>query len=1310
MKIKRKELLEDLYEFALGGNGMVVGIPGIGKSYLLGKLKDKLISNDVLCFIIKIDNAYDSSDDAIAVELGTEGKWIDILGNIQLRNENKAVLIFDAFDAARDEEKRLGFLKQIKRAKSLLKDKWNVLVSVRTYDATKSEDLMKLFSPSIDLGGFAAARKIKIGELTEIEIEEAAKSIPNLYSFYLASTSEFKEILHVPFFLKILGMMLLDYVPDNLEEIKHYKSEAQLLDFFWQKKIDETKSALAKQKFLYRFTQQLIKNKVLSFPKNELMIKAENNEFDTFDHLRSENIIDEVSWRNSRIAYSHNIFFDYAVNRLCLDHDYNSLVSFLEEDYSRAFFLRPSLVYFFTSVWYEDQKIFWDLYQKLVDNEEKEIQLFVRLIINGTIASQFAHIGELNKILELHGTVKGNESIRNVLQSLRFIRNKTTSQDISLLHFLSKSLHLQYLFEFSILLERAISDTDSDSLKLCGESARNLLSFILDNRNSDSKQYLDRIGSSRGVELVAITFGTDPEESADVVRRIFSLIEQPGFEIGYFTNLSEHIKYFVELDPVLVSEVYEVIFGHQEMSTEKTQMVTSVVMNLISNRRQDFDLCHYRLGEFFPTFISSSPELATLTGLKIVNEICISNTVHSNEGRSFTFKYEDIICSFYPDNSTIWSNSQINDKSENIGEHITSYIGNLLEENEDEQVSNLIRIYITNAKVGFLWKLLMELANEYPVQTLDLILPLAFVPQFLSSEVSHEVRSFLEKVNSLLSDEQIQEIEEVVFQAYSDEQVYGIQAALSSLNLGRLQTTRAKKFMSGREALKDARSDQSMATVTPYTTEDWLKDQGVDITDVHISELTKSINYLDNFTHQFLNGIPSYKEYKPYLKIAVDLYKEIILNEGLQEDLKFRMLNAASKTAAISSRNLEELPEEDFNFIKQIVIYSFQYISKYDAVQENKSAVSGFSPTPKIEAAEALVLLYIHEKDPATLSLYKVAISDASSVVRYNAIKNLPRLFNDHYDIYKEILFECLKTEKDAFNFSALLSALYFKKGKISTEGNAIIQISNQNPHFFQQQNQFVNSYAELLLWFLTQPDMPEAFDTLVDGYKYRYFSNAVIFRVFKQIHTYPRQEFLTNLSAIRVKLTVIDSYIDQAGQVLQKNSDFSKLDPEVENALKIFDEVVMRLYFALETKQRVSNNQSLQVDDENRRDLYFLVKPLIEKILNFSSQITDRGMILGHTAHYLIQTLNSVISYDSKNVLSMVAEITRYSMQVGYTFDIYSIREIVSLTETLLADHRGLLMEEKSFQDLLSILEIHINSGWVDAHKLLWRLDQVFK
>lgn len=104
-----------------------------------------------------------------------------------------------------------------------------------------------------------------------------------------------------------------------------------------------------------------------------------------------------------------------------------------------------------------------------------------------------------------------------------------------------------------------------------------------------------------------------------------------------------------------------------------------------------------------------------------------------------------------------------------------------------------------------------------------------------------------------------------------------------------------------------------------------------------------------------------------------------------------------------------------------------------------------------------------------------------------------------------------------------------------------------------------------------------------------------------------------------------------------------------------------MRIHFALSQSQRTRYDQDLPAVEENRKQLYFLTKPLIEKILYYSSQTTENGVMLAHTAHYLMQTFNSTISFDPKSILSMVAEVTRYSMQVGYTFDTYAIREIVS-------------------------------------------------
>lgn len=65
---------------------------------------------------------------------------------------------------------------------------------------------------------------------------------------------------------------------------------------------------------------------------------------------------------------------------------------------------------------------------------------------------------------------------------------------------------------------------------------------------------------------------------------------------------------------------------------------------------------------------------------------------------------------------------------------------------------------------------------------------------------------------------------------------------------------------------------------------------------------------------------------------------------------------------------------------------------------------------------------------------------------------------------------------------------------------------------------------------------------------------------------------------------------------------------------------------------------------------------------------------------------------------------------QANYTFDSFAIREIISLTEHLVADHRDLLLEEEAFSNLIGILDIYINSGWVDALELLWKLDDIFK
>lgn len=1314
MEIKRTILLDSIYEFSLGGSGLVVGKPGIGKSYLLQQLKEKLVNNNILCFIIKIDNAFDSSDEAIQAELGISQPWKETLNKIELRTTSKAVLIFDAFDAARDEQKRKGFLEQIKKAKIYLKDKWNVIVSVRTYDASKSEDLRQLFPISENDGLISNCRKIEVPELSDEEVKEAYSNNTGLQQLYYESGDKLKEILHVPFFLKLLEVVIINSPQRELDEIKKFKSETQLLNSFWQKKISNTSNHLIKEKFLLDFTNHLVADKKLTYSKSSLLSHLNPQDGPVFEYLRSENVIDETSLHDSRITYSHNIIFDYAVSRLCLDADYDRLLEFVNADHSRPFFLRPSFIYFFTDLWYSNPVEFWDLYSKLANNQQKEIQLLVRLILNGTVASQYEDNIDIKPLLSANGA-NNDELIRNYLQSLRFIRQKTLPQDIQLLKVLSEDLKLPYLFEFSFLLQRAITDQEDSELEDCGIAARNFLSYAVLHRKSNAASYVDRIASSRGVEVVAKTYGTNIKESRKTLELVLDIIKEPGFDISYFTNLAEYIQHIVEFDADFVSRVYTVIFDYVETSDEKTSMGGgSVVMNLISDRRQDFNMCYYRLEKFFPSFFSAAPHMAMKTGIDIVNRKVIEKKVYRHPDVISTFSYKSLTCTFISDYSSIWGDRHFTSEPEAIGFHIIQGIENLLNSKSQKIAKKLIYLYISQAAVGFLWKLLFQLAAKYPVLLFKDILPLAKVPILISSsETSYEIREFLGKSVNMLSNAQIRQFEKIVFETFPQENAYSIQAILSMFPTDRLQTLQAKRFMKEKEVLENTPPITSGSSVTPYTNEDWLKDQGVDLSQTENLELTKMTNELEIFTHKYLNGTPPHEEYSPFLKIAKRAYERLGKYKNAPSDITFTVLTAIAKTVAISSRDLTNIPPKEYSFVKDAALFCFEYISKYDGTQNNQSPAFGFSPTPRIEASEALPAIYVHDGNELILEKYKQALNDQNGIVRYNAIKSLPRLFKNYYEEYSSILFDRLRKEKDSFNYAGLLVAVCFKPDQIIDLAPQIIAIVNANEQLFKSNNQFVEAYAQLLLWFSEKPELAVAVDTLKSGYKYPDFANAIVFSLFKQVQTYlPREDFMDSISILKRKLEVINSYIEQAGSdLLAIDGKKINLDePKIKTALHVFDQVIIRIRFALERSQRVHRALELPANHENRKELYFIVKPILRKILNYSGQITEHGLIIGHTAHYFVETLNSVLPYDPKDILKMVADITKYSQQAGYTFDSFSIREIVKLTEKLLADHRYLLLEDDSFHDLLTILDIHINSGWVDALELLWKLDEIFK
>src|SRR5690348_17219933 len=98
MKIDRSGLISQLEAFALKGNGVVIGAPGIGKSYTLAELRENLKKGGVHHLILPVERLGSGSDNDLKAVLKRDGDFVSLLRAAVANTKAPAILIFDGFD------------------------------------------------------------------------------------------------------------------------------------------------------------------------------------------------------------------------------------------------------------------------------------------------------------------------------------------------------------------------------------------------------------------------------------------------------------------------------------------------------------------------------------------------------------------------------------------------------------------------------------------------------------------------------------------------------------------------------------------------------------------------------------------------------------------------------------------------------------------------------------------------------------------------------------------------------------------------------------------------------------------------------------------------------------------------------------------------------------------------------------------------------------------------------------------------------------------------------------------------------------
>src|SRR3989338_4730303 len=343
--IKRDKLLNVFIAAIKKGNLIIVGSPGVGKSWLLEQGVRMLKEENTPCIALKADamNINDVSD--FRSFWGITSTIESMLNHIS--GGKRSILIIDASDAVRSELKQAAYRDLIKLVLTRCEN-WSIVVSIRTYDAKHSKALLNLFpSNNLDIPQEFQIkdinnRHLNIPLLGEEEILEGVNSNENLKSIYQNATFELKELFKYPFNLWLLDRLMQDGM-DSVK-ISRVRTVIELFNLYWEYRICSKDDYLDRLKILEKILIYMVDNHTLSINLQDAIVE---NLTGAFKGLLSEKIIIPLTSSEETLGFEHNIIFDYAVSRLLMKEEADKLFAFLTTESSRPIFLRPSINYYF---------------------------------------------------------------------------------------------------------------------------------------------------------------------------------------------------------------------------------------------------------------------------------------------------------------------------------------------------------------------------------------------------------------------------------------------------------------------------------------------------------------------------------------------------------------------------------------------------------------------------------------------------------------------------------------------------------------------------------------------------------------------------------------------------------------------------------------------------------------------------------------------------------------------------------------------------------------------------------------------------
>jgi len=1328
VNLDRPEITGAFRRFAKTGYGVLIGAPGVGKTHLLKLMVRELQADpQSRCLYLPVDRVPLESDADLRAELGVSG---DIVSFFESETRDRhGYLIVDALDAIRGDQPRTYILGLVRRVLKQLSDSWNVILSIRTYDALRSIELEELFPPithtmpeaSYQLPG-AGCRHFYIPPLNDHDIEAAKGQLSWLSGLWDGGHDDLRELLRIPF-----NLWLLEHLFDRgtaMAEVSPIQSEVQLLNLFWRQRVRSGPLEPDQRLLTSRAAKAMVHRKTLWANTDDVYEAGANQGWIA---LHSAEVLQDANSNGTRVSFSHNVIFDYAVSVEMLSEDATALTSFLRQEPDRTLFLRPTIDYFLARLWFTNRSLFWENFWALFAADEPQVQLVAQVLPPTIVAREARSLDDIEPVL-LALEADDAHAEDAVLRVLQAIRSQAINNDEVWPAFAARvAQHMSHSYSWDLArfladlleIERQRDQPRAIIRQHISVGARAILRQALELRDPA----LEHVAAAWLIRVVANTYNVDPDDARDLYRLILSRIADPDMPVNFVYRLADAVQYLWNDDPELAASVYAATFAHLETSDEPTHM-GGIVVALTSNRRQDFGLAKYVLIESASRFIREQPAYATQALMQAINGAVSFEEPLDHEVLEETFGFRGKRAHYKPDNSHFWdAPGTVPDDTQKLLEVMLAYLAGL--PTGSAELAQVIDVAAENATFAFFWRGLLKAGARDAEKYVPLLHELLSAEPVLSHpETAPEAAAFLAAAVPLLDDTNLGRIENAIADLAAtdtDRKRHWAKRLIVQIPENRLTTDAAQELRGEAVADPETSANRPLFSLSTswgkYDTEDWLRDEGVEVDAAANARVLKATEGIDQFVSQFINkdAVPN----DAVLTIIGPLADALELVQA-QISLPTALLDTVwariGEAAAVAAR-AEPLGQPAFEVLRSALLSC----SSGDAPRPTEDAnskfnVAAWSPAARNAAAQGIPRLLQHRVDRGMVDALRRLARDPAPSVRYLVALELPRVISQHEQYFWEVATLYATQEVNRIVQQALGHALAVVAAFPDREQRVVDildQLLSRVPltelaRSLSNEDQVGGLIVGLAVmrgneWAAAQLD--EAISDAPPAYLSTLVLHLLNYVGYSWIADASRR------SRSEAALGWLPQIIGRVHRLLRDEADRVGVDDSnreetIRDLFNVLDHIISRFYF----NSGIYEGQGEQRASHEEICAFFgAIRPVLHQLADITGGVNGLGLP-ARTAHHFVELLRGSLSCDPAEVLHLTRLAIDGAQGAGYSFDPMAAEEVTAIIETTLADHRDIAASGAPLEDLTHVLDTFVRAGWPGAQRLVWRLEELFR